>query len=252
MTGKALITGTDARLGRAIALFLAGRGHDVLLHCTNSRESAEHTAEEARALGVQAAVWQADLVDEAALAGLVPQAVAALGGPLNVLINNAQVLDRDTAHSAGGESWNREIGATLRAPFVLTQTFATQAPRPGHDAAGEPMAQASVVNMISQRVLKPTAEFMPRTIARTGLEAFTRTAALALAPAVRVNAIAAGLGLQGTRQPGTTAPEHNADLTDIVATLGYFLDARAVTGQILMVGGGLHPGWQPPDEPWVA
>jgi len=255
MTGKALITGAGKRLGRAMALYLARRGHDVALHHATSREGAERTAEEARALGVKAVVLQADLLDETALAGLMPQATAALGGPLTVLINNASIFEYDTLQSATLDSWNRHIGSNLRAPFVLTQAFAAQAPSAGQDEAGEPVARALVVNMIDQRVLKLTPEFMTYTIAKMGLWAFTRTAAQALAPAVRVNAIGPGPTLQGARQSAehfarqraATVLERGANPADITAALGYFLEATAVTGQILMVDGGQHLGWQTPD-----
>ena len=255
MTGKSLITGAGKRLGSAMALYLAGRGHDLALHYATSRDEAERTADEARALGVQAAMLQADLLDEGALAGLVPQATQALGGPLDVLVNNASIFEYDTLHSATLESWNRHIGSNLRAPFVLTQAFAAQAPEPGQDAAGEPVARALVVNMIDQRVLKLTPEVMTYTIAKMGLWAFTRTAAQALAPAIRVNAIGPGPTLQGgrqsashfARQRASTLLERGANPEDITAALGYFLDAPAVTGQILMVDGGQHLGWKTPD-----
>lgn len=255
MAGKALITGAGKRLGRAMALCLAGRGYDVALHFATSRKGAERTADEARALGVKAEILQADLLDEAALAGLVPQAAAALDGSLDVLVNNASIFEHDTLHSATEESWNRHIGSNLRAPFVLTQAFAAQAPAAGHDDAGEPVARALVVNMIDQRVLKLTPEFMTYTIAKMGLWAFTRTAAQALAPAIRVNAIGPGPTLQGgrqsaehfARQRAATVLGRGANPGDITAALAYFLDATSVTGQILMVDGGQHLGWQTPD-----
>jgi len=254
-TGKALITGAGRRLGRAMALCLAARGMDVALHYATSREDAENTAEEARALGVRAAVLQGDLLDEAALAGLVSRAAAALGGKLDVLVNNASIFEHDTLQTATLESWNRHIGSNLRAPFVLTQAFAAQAAAAGTDAAGEPLARALVVNMIDQRVLKPTPEFMTYTIAKMGLWAFTRTAAQALAPAVRVNAIGPGPTLQGSRQSdehfarqrAATVLGRGANPGDVTAALGYFLDAPAVTGQILIVDGGQHLGWKTPD-----
>ncbi|HHX90578.1 MAG TPA: SDR family oxidoreductase [Paracoccus sp.] len=254
-TGKALITGAGRRLGRAMALCLAARGMDVALHYATSREDAENTAEEARALGVRAAVLQGDLLDEAALAGLVSRAAAALGGKLDVLVNNASIFEHDTLQTATLESWNRHIGSNLRAPFVLTQAFAAQAPAAGTDAAGEPLARALVVNMIDQRVLKLTPEFMTYTIAKMGLWAFTRTAAQALAPAVRVNAIGPGPTLQGSRQSdehfarqrAATVLGRGANPGDVTAALGYFLDAPAVTGQILIVDGGQHLGWKTPD-----
>ncbi len=255
MAGRALITGGARRLGRAMALYLAGRGLDVAIHYAGSAEEAESAATEARAMGVVAVTLQADLLDEAQTEALVGRAARALDGPLTVLVNNASIFEYDTLASATRESWDRHIGSNLRAPFVLTQAFAAQAPGPATDAAGEPVARALVVNMIDQRVLKPTPEFMSYTIAKMGLWAFTRTAAQALAPAVRVNAIGPGPTMQGARQSAdhferqraATILRRGAHPDDICAALGYFLDANAVTGQLLCVDGGQHLGWKTPD-----
>lgn len=255
MAGRALITGGARRLGRAMALHLAGRGVDVAIHFAGSADDAEGTAAEARALGVSAVTLQADLLQEEAMASLVPRAVQALGGPLTVLINNASIFEYDTLVTATKASWDRHIGSNLRAPFVLTQAFAAQAPDAVTDAAGEPLAQALVINMIDQRVLKPTPEFMTYTIAKMGLWALTRTAAQALAPHVRVNAIGPGPTMQGARQSAdhfarqraATVLQRGADVAGICAALGYFLHASAVTGQLLCVDGGQHLGWKTPD-----
>lgn len=251
--GAALVTGGARRLGRAMVLALAGRGHDVAIHYDRSAAEAEATAAEARALGVRAAVFQADLLDEAATAALVPRVTAELG-PLGVLVNNASIFEYDTLASATRESWDRHVGSNLRAPFVLTQAFAAQLPEPP-PVAGEPEAHGLVVNMVDQRVLKPTPEFMTYSLAKAGLWALTRTAAQALAPHIRVNAIGPGPTMQGARQSAShfarqraaTILERGADAEDIVAALLYLLDARAVTGQLICVDGGQHLGWQTPD-----
>lgn len=255
MSGAALVTGAGRRLGRAMALYLAGRGHDVAIHYASSRDEAEAVAQEARALGVRAATVQADLLDEGAMAGLVPAAAAALGRPPTVLVNNASIFEYDNLHTATRESWDRHFDSNLRAPFVLTQAFAAQAPRGARDAAGEPVASALVVNLIDQRVLKLTPEFMTYTLAKMGLWALTRTAAQALAPDIRVNAIGPGPTLQGgrqsaehfARQRAATVLGRGANPADICAALGYFLDAPAVTGQLLCIDGGQHLAWQTPD-----
>jgi NAD(P)-dependent dehydrogenase (short-subunit alcohol dehydrogenase family) len=119
----------------------------------------------------------------------------------------------------------------------------------------EPVARGLVINMIDQRVRKLTPEFMTYTLAKMGLWAFTQTAAQALAPRVRVNAIGPGPTLQGHRQSDrhfqtqrqSTVLGRGANSADIVAALAYFLDAPAVTGQLLCVDGGQHLGWQTPD-----
>jgi NAD(P)-dependent dehydrogenase (short-subunit alcohol dehydrogenase family) len=253
--GKALVTGAGRRLGREMALYLARRGHDVAIHYATSRDEAEAVAAEARALGVRAAAIRGDLLDEGDMAALVPAAVQALDGPLTVLVNNASIFEYDTLHTATRESWDRHIGSNLRAPFVLTQAFAAQAPRGARDGAGEPLAQSLIVNMIDQRVRKLTPEFMTYTLAKMGLWALTQTAAQGLAPDIRVNAIGPGPTLQGgrqsaehfARQRAATVLERGANPDDITAALGYFLDAPAVTGQLLCIDGGQHLGWQTPD-----
>lgn len=254
MSGAALVTGAGKRLGRAMALYLAGRGHDVAIHYHSSAEAAEAVADEARAAGVRAVALQADLLDEAATETLVPRAAEALG-PLTVLVNNASIFDYDNLGSATRESWDRHFGSNLRAPFVLTQRFAAQAPAAKTDAVGEPVAGALVVNMIDQRVWKLTPEFMTYTLAKSALWTLTRTAAQALAPDIRVNAIGPGPTLQGARQSeshfarqrAATVLGRGAGEADICAALGYLIEAPAVTGQMIAVDGGQHLGWKTPD-----
>jgi NAD(P)-dependent dehydrogenase (short-subunit alcohol dehydrogenase family) len=255
LTGRALVTGAGKRLGRAMALYLAGRGFDVAVHYAGSAESASETVAGIEAAGRRGVALQADLLDLDAAEALVPRAVEALGGPLSVLVNNASIFEHDTIHTATRESWDRHIGSNLRAPFTLTQSFAAQAARGARDDAGEPIAQGMVVNLIDQRVLKLTPEFMTYTIAKMGLWAFTRTAAQALAPDIRVNAIGPGPTMQGVRQSAdhfarqrdATVLRRGAGPDDITAALGYFLDAPAVTGQLLCIDGGQHLAWQTPD-----
>lgn len=252
---RALVTGAARRLGREMALYLARRGHDVAVHYAGSAAEAEAVAAEIAALGRRSVALQADLLDEPQMAGLVARAAAALGGPLTVLVNNASIFEYDTIHSATRRSWDRHMDSNLRAPFVLTQTFAAQCPKALPDAAGEPVAQGLVVNMIDQRVHKLTPEFMTYTLAKMGLWALTRTAAQALAPDIRVNAIGPGPTLQGARQSArhfadqraATVLGRGANPADVTAALGYFLDAPAVTGQMLAVDGGQHLAWQTPD-----
>ncbi len=250
---RALVTGAGARLGRAMAVYLAGRGYDLAVHYAGSQEGAAETVALCRAQGVQAVALQADLLDLAATQALVPRAAEALGGPLCLLVNNASIFEYDRLATATPESWNRHIDSNLRAPYFLTQKFAAQAPEAGSD--GEPLATGLVVNMLDQRVLKLTPEFSSYTIAKMGLWALTRTAAQALAPAVRVNAIGPGPTLRGgrqsqahfARQRAATVLERGADPGDITAALGYLIDAKAVTGQMIAVDGGQHLGWQTPD-----
>ena len=198
---------------------------------------------------------QADLLDEAQSVRLVARAAEALGGPLTVLVNNASIFEHDDIATATRASWDRHIESNLRAPVLLTQMFGEQVPDPAQDARHEPVAHGLVVNMIDQRVRKLTPEFMSYTIAKMGLWAFTRTAAQALAPRVRVNAIGPGPTLRGGRQTeenfaaqrAATVLHRGADAGAICDALRYFLHARAVTGQLLCIDGGQHLAWQTPD-----
>lgn len=256
--GRALVTGAARRLGRAMALGLAARGHDVAVHFGSSSDDAEATARALRDAGVRAVTLSADLLDEDQAAALVPRAAEALGGPLTLLVNNASTFDYDNFRTASRHTWERNIGTNLRAPFLLTQAFAAQVPEAGRQGGrgeGAAEARALIVNMLDQRVRKLTPEFASYTIAKMGLLALTETSARALAPHVRVNAIAPGSTLQGAHQSraqfdaqrSASILERGAEPSDIVAALDYLIDARAVTGQVIVVDGGQHLGWKTPD-----
>ena len=252
---RALVTGGARRLGRAMALYLAGRGCDVAVHYDRSADEAADVVAAITALGRRAVAVQADLLDEAQTETLIARASAALGGPLTVLVNNASIFEHDTVQTGTRSSWDRAMESNLRAPFVLTQGFAAQAPQASTDGQGEPLAQGLIVNMIDQRINKLTPEFASYTIAKMGLWALTRTSAQGLAPHIRVNAIGPGPTLQGARQSAqhfadqraATVLQRGADESDICAALGYFMDAKAVTGQILCIDGGQHLTWRTAD-----
>jgi NAD(P)-dependent dehydrogenase (short-subunit alcohol dehydrogenase family) len=250
----ALVTGAGKRLGRAMALYLAGRGHDVAIHYSTSKAEAETVAQDIRAMGRKAQTFHADLLAEAEVLALIPAATAALG-PLTVLVNNASIFEYDRIDTATRQSWDRHIESNLRAPYVLTQGFARQCPPATTDDTGEPLAQGLIVNMIDQRILKLTPEFSTYTIAKMGLWALTQTAAQGLAPHVRVNGIGPGPTLIGSRQSkdhfarqrAATVLGRGANPSDITAALGFFLDSPGVTGQFIAVDGGQHLAWQTPD-----
>ena len=252
---RALVTGGALRLGREMALYLAGQGYDVAVHFARSEQEAQSTVLAIREMGQNAVALQADLLDEDQTSSLIKRAVDGLGGRLDILVNNASIFEHDTIKSATRESWDRHIESNLRAPFVLIQEFAKQAPEARDDANGEPQAQALIVNMLDQRVRKLTPDFMSYTLAKMGLWALTQTSAQALAPSIRVNAIGPGPTLQGARQSAdhfelqrqVTVLKRGSNTSDITEALGYFLRAPAVTGQLLCVDGGQHLAWQTPD-----
>lgn len=255
MAKRALVTGAGKRLGREMALYLAGRGYDVAVHYATSGDAAAGVVAEILALGQNATALCADLLIEDQTEALIPRAAAALGGPINVLINNASIFEHDGIGTLTRQSWDRHMDSNLRAPVVLTQAFAAQSPRAGRDAQGEPVAGGLVVNMIDQRVRKLTPEFMSYTIAKMGLWAFTRTAAQALAPDIRVNAIGPGPTLQGHRQSDAhfsaqrakTVLGRGANANEICSALGFFLDVPSISGELVCVDGGQHLAWRTAD-----
>ncbi len=238
-----------------MALELANAGHDVAVHYAGSADAAQNVVAEIQAKGRNAVALQADLLDDDATTSLVDRAREGLGGDLTVLVNNASIFEYDTIQTATRDSWDRHMQSNLRAPFILSQSFAVQAPQAVMDENGEPQAQALIVNMVDQRIRKLTPEFMTYTLAKTALWTLTQTSAQALAPHVRVNAIGPGPTMQGARQSenhfkrqrANTVLGRGADPEGITQALQYFLNARAVTGQIICVDGGQHLGWQTPD-----
>ncbi len=240
-----LITGAAARIGRAIALDLARAGWAVAIHYNSSEDEARATAREAQAAGARVALLKADLGDEDETAALVGRAAAELG-PLTALVNSASLFEDDDWQSATRASWDAHLGTNLRAPFVLTQAFARALP------AG---LKGAVVNLIDQRVLKPTPQFMSYTLSKAGLHWLTVTLAQALAPRIRVNAVAPGPTLRNARQSeadfarqrAATLLGCGAEPSDVCRAVRYLLDTEAVTGQMIAVDGGQHLIWQTPD-----
>ncbi len=157
---NALVTGAGVRLGRAMALYLAGRGYDVAVHYRSSEVDAQSVVDEIKGMGRQAVAVQADLLDEDQTQALLPRAAEALGGPITCLVNNASIFEPDEITTATRESWDRSMGSNLRAPFVLTQAMANQGLERITDERGEMRAAGLIVNMIDQRVRNLTPEFM--------------------------------------------------------------------------------------------
>ena len=245
--GKALVTGAGKRLGREIALYLAQAGYDVAVHYASSEKDARQVASEIEKTGSRAALLQADLLVEADMQSLMTRARDALGGPVTLLVNNASIFEPDDLETGTRESWDRHLESNLRAPFVLTQSFAAQPDLPARGAL--------IVNMIDQRVRKLTPLYMSYTLAKSALWTLTQTAAQALAPKIRVNAIGPGPTLRNERQSeaefdaqqNATLLQTGASPSDLCQTLGYLIDAGPVTGQMLCVDGGQHLAWQTPD-----
>lgn len=242
--GAALITGAGKRLGRAMALTLADAGYDVAVHYNNSSADADAVVSMIEAKGRRAAAVKADLSNETETASLIGAARDALG-PLTVLVNSASAFEHDDMASMTRDSWDLHMEVNLRAPVKLAQDFAAQAP-----------TDSLIVNIIDQRVLKLTPQFLSYTASKAALFALTQTMAQGLGPkGIRVNAIGPGPTLKNPRQSDddwqrqnqSTILGHGADPEDICGALLYLLSARSVTGQMIAVDGGQHLTWRTAD-----
>lgn len=237
----ALVTGAARRIGRAIALALAHDGWAVAIHHRSADADAERTRADAVAAGARAVLLQADLAHEDEAQALVPRAAEALG-PLSLLVNNAAAFRMDRIDDATRDSWDLHMAVNLRAPFVLMQRFAAQLP------AG---ADGNVVNLLDQRVWKPTPYFVSYTASKAGLWMLTQTLALALAPRIRVNAIGPGPTLRGARetdahfarQQAGTPLGRGASPEEIANAVRFIVATPSLTGQMLALDGGQHLNW---------
>lgn len=239
----ALITGGGRRIGRAIALALAAAGYAVVLHANRSRAEAEKLAGDIAGQGGCAHVVAGDLADAAGVAGIVPAAAAF--GPLSLLVNCASVFEPDDIATLTRTRFERTMAVNLAGPLFLTQGFAAQAPE-----------GASIVNVLDQRVLKPTPLFLSYTLSKSALHVATTTLAQALAPRIRVNAVAPGPTLPSPRQSEAEFAAQAATLPlvrgpkpeDIAAAVVYLAGAASVTGVTIPVDGGQHVAWRTPDS----
>jgi NAD(P)-dependent dehydrogenase (short-subunit alcohol dehydrogenase family) len=248
----ALVTGGAKRLGAAIAGALAEAGFDVAISYAGSATEAGETVARLAGAGRRAVALPADLADEGKVAHLVAAASDALG-PIGVLVNNASAFERDEWHDATRTSWDRHIEPNLRAPFVLTQTFAKALPA---------AAEGAVINMLDQRVWSLTPHFVSYTVSKAGLWALTQTMALALAPCIRVNAIGPGPALPSPRQSRAQFEAQCASVPlrrgtgpeEVAGAVLAILALPAMTGQMIALDGGQHLQWGPvppgraPDE----
>ena len=240
----ALVTGGGKRIGRAIALDLARAGFDVAVHYRSSPEAAQAVCDDIRALGRHSVTVQADLSIEDQVQGLIPAAADALGRPLSVLINNASTFEEDHVGALSRQTWDRHLETNLRAPVVLSEAFAAQAPD-----------GSAIVNLLDQRVLKPDPRFFSYALSRNALWWATRTLAQALTPRIRVNGVGPGPTLASTHQtPEQFAAEAAATPLGkagspeaVAAAVRWLIEADLVTGQMIAVDAGQHLAWLTPD-----
>ena len=240
MSRVALVTGAGRRIGADIARRLAREGYAVALIANASLDGARALAAE---IGGRA--FAADLADPEAARAAFGEAAAAMG-PIELLVNNAAAFEDDAIDRLDLAVWRRQFAVDLESPVFLIAAFAAALPAE---------REGSVVNIIDQRVLKLTPQYLSYTLAKSALWTATRTLAQALAPRIRVNAIGPGPTYPSVRE-GEAGLSHEAAGTllgravsgeEIAEAVLYLARARSVTGQIVCVDSGQHLGWRTPD-----
>ena len=246
LNGKvALVTGGSGDIGSAIARTLAAEGAKVVVTYVGAEEAASATVQAIYDQGGKAAHLQLDQRDPAAIEACIKQ-VEASHGRLDILVNNAAwnigipfpELDKLTV-----DVWDRVLETNLRAPFLLARAAAEllKADGGGH-----------IVNISSAGGISPGSSSIAYSSSKAGLNHLTRCLAVAMAPEVAVNCVAPGL-VEDTRMakrlPDAVAAGARRQAVlgrvgqaeDIAAQVIVFVTATSITGQIMVVDGGM-PG----------
>ena len=234
----ALVTGASRRVGAAIARRLHAAGANLVLHYrTAEAETAQLEAELNAARAKSAVRVKAEL-----LAPIAPRALVAAAlerfGTLDVLVNNASSFFPIAVGAIEASHWEELIGSNLRAPLFIAQEAAPHLAK----------AQGTIVNIVDIHAERPLKGYPVYSIAKAGLAALTRSLAVELAPAVRVNGVAPGAiawpedgqfpDEERGRIVATTPLARTGTPEDVAQAVHFLACARFVTGQILAVDGG--------------
>ena len=229
----AIVTGGAIRVGRAIALELAKQGYAIALHYNHSKDSAEQTAKELEALGVQVKLIQANLANSDCCADVVTQAIEL--GELSVLINSAAIFPENDTINDDLSHWDQVMNLNLRAPVLLSQAFAASKPQ-----------QAHIINILDARINHPAGDHLVYRLSKAGLWHLTESLARELAPTIQVNGLALGAILP---PPGADA-DHFARMAEhiplkrtgnpqaIADAVSFLIGQSFITGTIIPVDGG--------------
>jgi NAD(P)-dependent dehydrogenase (short-subunit alcohol dehydrogenase family) len=231
LSGTVLVTGGAKRLGAAIARACAAAGWRVVVHYGTSAADAQ-----ALAADIGGASVQGDLADPAATATLLARARDAAGGPVGALVNSASLFAYDRPEAIDPALAARLHAINAVAPAMLAAALAAQ----------DDVDDGAVVNLLDQKLANPNPDFFSYTLSKYALAGATEMLAQALAPKVRVNAVAPGITLPSGDQSEADFAAVAADnllrrpvgADAVAAAVVYLLGARSVTGQMLYVDCG--------------
>lgn len=231
----ALVTSGAVRLGRAISLGLVDAGYDLVAVYRSSEDAADELDREVRARGRRCRTVRVDLADPTAADDLAA-AVEESFGRLDVLVNSAATFRSAPLLDVDADEWARAMDVNARAPHLVVRALAERLRA----------SRGSVINMADLGAFQAWTEFPHHAVSKAALVHLTRVQARALAPEVRVNAIAPGAVLppddwdaeRWDRVARRAALERVGSPDDVVRAVRYLIDADFVTGQILAVDGG--------------
>jgi len=230
MSPLALVTGAAQRLGNVFALTLARQGYDIFLHYHNSLDEALQAKAEIEAMGRRVILAPADLTDPSQISVLVSKIES-----LNVLVNSAAFMPSGNVEILSIENWDTALDLNLRAPFLLAQ-----------EVSKKMMKGALIVNITDVGAQKTWSRYPSYTVSKAALDSLTRILARALAPEIRVNAIAPGFVLQSDivsaeeweRLIKRVPLKRPARTEEIASALEFLLKNEYITGQTIVVDGG--------------
>ena len=235
-TKAALITGSARRIGRAIAVYLAGEGWDIAAHYNTSRQEALSLQTEVKAAGVDCRLYAADLSDPAAADRLAEECMRDFPHA-SLLVNSASIFKKDTVATLSPSLWEEHLHINALSPILLTRAF---------HRLGK--GQNCVINMLDQKVTGVTPDFFSYTISKLALHNATRMLAMSLWPKTRVNGIAPGLVLRsGDQTEEQFRQVHNRtplgvgpSLPEICRAVALLAETPSITGQVITIDGGRH------------
>jgi len=224
---------------------LVAHGWSVAIHYNHSGNEAEKLAAELTKSFTKAIAVDAELSDLDAVLNIVPRVIERLGKP-SLLVNNASIYEGDDIGALNPSLWQRQLTINVTAPVFLADAFAKAVPEE---------VEGNIVNIIDQRVLKPTPRYFSYQLSKQALWCATQSLAQALAPRIRVNAIAPGPVIRNDkqteaewqRQIDAVPLQRNAEPAEFGRTIRYFVENRSITGQMICLDGGQHLAWLTPD-----
>lgn len=235
MRKVALVTGGAIRIGRAITLGLAEAGFDVVVNYHSSEAEARSAAREVEALGARCVIASGDISRSEDVARVRDELQSSFGR-LDLLVNNASLFSQRTLLEVEEEEWDRVMEVNLKGPFLMVKATA--------DLLSE--AQGSVVNLVDLSAFQPWVEYAHHAVSKAGLLQLTRVMARAMAPRVRVNAIAPGAVLlpdhydeeARIRSRDASALGTLGSPEDVVRTVLFLDRSPFITGEVVVVDGG--------------